>query len=1295
MNVRKSRLRTLLLGAAWTIWAAGLAATQVPLQSYTVDDGLPQSTIYSALQDRTGYLWFGTQNGVCRFNGIDFTAFTREKDGATEARVLGLYEDEQGNIWASTNDEGLYRYDGRSWRQFTTKDGLPSDHDAGGYVSLGKGAFLVGFAHSAAVWDGESFKPYPRYDELVKLKGQGFGLDRTGRLWFFSPDKGVMRFDWNVFTPIIRTDLFPNAPVLHILSDSKGRVWVAQAGQGLRMWDGTAMHVFGAGQGPLSDTVLSLYEDHDGYVWVGTTEGVSGFSDRGWITLTERDGLPNNAVQVILQDREGNLWFGTLGGLARLGSLKFRSYTAREGLPNNSVWAIHQDTDHRILLGLNEGGIMAFDGRLWTPMPALPKMATTPVRAFLQDSVGRLWVGTGDGVAVRRDGRWSDAWAQSGFPPVAVVSIVEDRGGRVWFATAAGLACLDGTRWGRFTEKDGLPGPEIRCLYLDREGRVWAGTSSCAAVWNGRSWKTYTTADGLANNYVIGIAQDEKGVFWFATFGGGITRWDGTAWRSYSQRDGLSNNYCYFILPDRDFIYVGTNKGLNRFDGTCFKVYGARDGLASTEMNQGADFRDREGNLWFGTVGGVTRFDPSLDRPNPVPPPVILAGLKLFDRAVPLDRPLRFHHNQNFLKFDYYAIAFTSPEKVMYRYRLEGVDSDWVQTSARSIAYPYLPPGSYTFRVQASSESESWSPSPATLSFVITPPFWATLWFRMILILGALAVLVGIRRIETRAIRTRALLLERMVQERTRELEEKTRLLEATNVQLQELDKLKTNFLSTVSHELRTPLTSIRAFSEILLDHPEEGAHQRRRFLQIIHDESERLTRLIEDLLDLSRIQSGRQRWTMRPLKIADVVDTSVRANESLVKGKGLDLAIRIPPDLPGLTGDFDRLVQVFTNLISNAVKFTPQGGMLILAVELCSGEGEAMVHASLSDTGEGIPEDQLEKIFQRFYQVDSTVTRRTGGTGLGLAICREIMTYHGGRIWAESVLEEGSIFHIVLPIHPPPAPVSSTAGESPAAPPHPEVLIVDDEPNIRAFIRYELEKAGYPVAEAATGEEALELALRDLPGVILLDILLPGIDGFEVIRRLKADPHTRGIEIVVVSILDDREHGLRLGAYDYHTKPVDKERLFRTVTELLGRRNASDGQGVLVVDDDKHSRKAVCAMLHAEGYRTVEASDGPAALESARREAPALIIMDLHLPGMDGHQVIRALKADDRTSAIPVVVLTASDLGQSRIPSLLLGAADYYRKPFSREEFMEGLKRILARAEERPKTEGGSPHER
>lgn len=301
-----------LAAVLWFGLEAG-ASVQVSLQKYTVDDGLPQSTIFSILQDRRDYLWFGTQNGLCRFNGIEFTVFTREKDGASEARIVGLFEDREGNIWAASDTEGLCRFDGKAWRQFTTRDGLPSNI-VRGMFPIPDGTFVAVMDTGGVIWDGKAFKPFPLYEEFARRRGQGASLDRQGYLWLFFPDEGIVKFDGREFHLMLKKDLLPNAPVLRTLADSKGRLWISSAGQGLRMWDGTALHTFRAGQGPLSDTIIALSEDREGYVWAGTLAGVSGFSERGWISLTERDGLPNSAVQVIQQDREGNLWFGTVGG---------------------------------------------------------------------------------------------------------------------------------------------------------------------------------------------------------------------------------------------------------------------------------------------------------------------------------------------------------------------------------------------------------------------------------------------------------------------------------------------------------------------------------------------------------------------------------------------------------------------------------------------------------------------------------------------------------------------------------------------------------------------------------------------------------------------------------------------------------------------------------------------------------------------------------------------------------------------------------------------------------------------
>ncbi len=1272
-----------IFGRALLFFAAvsGLRAVQIPLQRYSVDDGLPQSTIFSALQDRQGYMWFGTQNGLCRFNGFEFTAYSYEKDRVSEGRIYGLYEDREGHIWAGAQADGLFRFDGKGWKQFTTQDGLPSNAFRG-FFPLPGGDFVASMAGGLVYRDGERFAAYQFPLELQDRTILNLAVDSNRHAWFNTPDEGILKYDGKSLQKIIGVQDLPKALILRILPDSKGRVWIATNGQGLWVWDGQRTEpVKVAGPSPLDAYVLALYEDREGNVWVGTLAGLSQYSERGWVHLTERDGLPNNAVQVIRQDREGNIWIGTGGGLAKLTSLKFRSFTAREGLPDNLVWGVHQDADGRILMGLNRGGLMEFDGRQWRKMETLPVLDNAAIRAIFLDSRGRLWVGHAGGIAVRTGGRWADSSQELGGARPAVFSILEDRGGRIWFSTGAGVLVYDGSSWKQIRKKDGLPGNETHCLFRDREGRIWVGTSSGAGVWDGTSWKAFSVRDGLSHNYIMGITQDEQGHFWFATFGGGICHWDGRKWQVFDARKGLANNYCYFVIPDRDFVYVGTNKGLSRFDGRQFKIYTARDGLPASEMNQGAAFRDRDGYFWFGTCGGVVQFDPRLDRPNPVAPPVFISRVDVFDNPAGLGQPLQFRHFQNFLRFDFFGISLTSPQGVRYRYRLEGVDENWVETSLRSVSYVKLPPGDYTFAVNACNAESVWNRNPAVLSFTILPPFWATWWFRVALLTSLVLALVAYRWYETRSIRERNLMLKQLVQARTRELEAKTQELQESNQRLEELDKLKTNFLSTVSHELRTPLTSIRAFSEILLDNPREAEENRTRFVKIINDESERLTRLIEDLLDLSRIQSGKQKWVMRPLRFADVAESSMESIIGLATEKNLRVRTHLPSDLPVIVGDFDKLLQVVTNLLSNAIKFTPEGGEIVLSAEARQEEGKTGVYCTVADTGEGIPEDQLEAIFQKFYQVDSTATRTKGGTGLGLAICREIILHHHGRIWVESELGKGSRFHFFLPLETGAAGEEGRVAVSPSGAPYPKILVVDDEPNIREFIRYELQKVGYRVLEASSGEDALAIAREEHPAVVLLDVLLPGIDGFEVIHRLKEDPETHDIEVVIVSIMDDKERGFQLGAYDYYCKPLDKERLLQTVSQLMKKLSKGRSGGILIVDDDPSIVELLETLLTAEGYVTYKAYDGKLALRLAGEFVPDLILMDIKMPGMDGYEVIKRLKEEERTRHIPVIVLTASDMGRSRTKSLLLGAADYFQKPFPREEFMEGLKRVLKSA--------------
>jgi len=497
------------------------------------------------------------------------------------------------------------------------------------------------------------------------------------------------------------------------------------------------------------------------------------------------------------------------------------------------------------------------------------------------------------------------------------------------------------------------------------------------------------------------------------------------------------------------------------------------------------------------------------------------------------------------------------------------------------------------------------------------------------------------------------------------QLAEYTHSLESAYRELQELDQMKDSFLSTVSHELRTPLTSIKGFAEILLNYEEEDKETQREFLTIINDESDRLTRLINDFLDLARIESGRQQWETTKLAIPEVIETATNATNALSTQKNLSVDVDLESDLPPIWGDGDKLVQVVTNLLSNAIKFTPEGGEIRVGAQVLKGEAEDvsdMIRVSVSDTGIGIASEDYEKVFEKFRQVGDTLTDKPKGTGLGLPICKEIVEHYGGRIWVESELGKGSTFYFTLPV------MEKIEAEMPkvkkeraavAIKRGKAVLVVDDDANCRRFLNYELTNREYHVIEASGGKEAIDMARKHHPDLITLDVLMPDIDGFDVTVVLRSDPDTKDIPILILSVVEDKEKGYRLGANDYMTKPFDTEMLMSKIAQLL----SGGKKKVLVVDDDTSIVKAVKFELEKRGFLVYVAYDGEEALKVIESNLPDLIVLDVVMPKADGHEVMRALKGNPDTADIPIIVLTGVEIDGGRVKALSLGATEYVTK--------------------------------
>ncbi|GAB4273894.1 MAG: hypothetical protein Kow0056_01480 [Coriobacteriia bacterium] len=484
-----------------------------------------------------------------------------------------------------------------------------------------------------------------------------------------------------------------------------------------------------------------------------------------------------------------------------------------------------------------------------------------------------------------------------------------------------------------------------------------------------------------------------------------------------------------------------------------------------------------------------------------------------------------------------------------------------------------------------------------------------------------------------------------------------------------EATRVKNEFVSTVSHELRTPLTSIKGYVDLVLDgEAGELSDLQKEFLGIVKENSDRLVELINDLLDISRIESGRIQLKIEPVDLADVVADCMGALAALTARGDIELRVDIPDDLPRLAADRSRLGQVVTNLLSNAVKYSPGGGRVRVSArpELDS------VVVSVSDEGIGISEEDQRKLFAKFFRVDSSHTQEIGGTGLGLAICKSIVELHGGRIWVESELGEGSTFSFSMPIA-----VEGVAPSPDVLPPENvsgTVLVIDQEEAVANLVKTYLERRGYEVHCAHTGREGLELARRLRPAAVTLDVMLDDVDGFDLLRKLKEDPETKQIPVLVLSVVCDEGKSCRLGAAGYLEKPVDRAAMESAVDQLVGAREAPVA---LILDDDRDTADLLASHLRRRDFAVVIAHTVGQAESALADRSPDVLIVDLEMSDHSGYEFLKRVKSDPDHARLPVIVVTP---GHPEGVDVLHVAADEVRKPLEIDPVIEQIEGLLAR---------------
>ncbi len=490
-----------------------------------------------------------------------------------------------------------------------------------------------------------------------------------------------------------------------------------------------------------------------------------------------------------------------------------------------------------------------------------------------------------------------------------------------------------------------------------------------------------------------------------------------------------------------------------------------------------------------------------------------------------------------------------------------------------------------------------------------------------------------------------------------------------------EADRAKSEFVSTVSHELRTPMTAIKGYTDLLASQMGgQFSQEQRKFLNIIKNNTDRLTALINDLLDISRVESGRVRFEPRMIQAGDIVQDVVEVLRGQAEAKGHSLTCTVPDDLPVILADADRLTQVLTNLVSNAIHYTPPDGQIRVDVY---GVTDAL-RIDVSDNGVGIPREELPRIFERFYRGDHPMVQESRGTGLGLPIAKMFVEMHGGRMWVESEAGQGSTFTVLLPLpmeEQPDQDLARSWFETAAQLDKPTILLADDDRDIVELLRLRLEGAGYQVVAVGGGEAALENVQRYRPDLVIVDVLLPDMNGLDVLRGLKGDPSVADIPVLIFSVVEDDGSAVKLGAAGFLSKSISEPELLAEVRSALARRAR-----VLIVEDESDMVDMIEAALRRVGFAVAVAANGYDAMSIARSWSPQAIVLDLHLPGMDGFEVLSHLKRDEVTQDIPVLAvsgrLTYQEAEEKEL--IRLGAASFLSKPFSISHLLDKLDLVL-----------------
>jgi len=1215
---------------------------------------LSSSSINDILQDSHGFIWFATDDGLHRWDGYKIKSFyhnPEDNNSLSSSAIASIYEDTDSVLWIGAGYNGLNRYN-RNLENFTRYDigNINPDEnnqniiweiceDQNHNLWIATSAGLIKFDRTNGEFkryslDSTSFdlnvsqrainaiRAVCKEDDNTLLLGTRGGLaqfDLKNKIFTDSPfnqlglnqSQGISGMDirdiykensgifWIATTagfyryepinnlvinylPVLTKAVNINgAGVNSISASSSGDLWFG-TWHGLYSYDKSSDHFnafFHNSRDPASissSAISRVYADKADNLWIGTDDrGVSllpnrqrPFKSYNWDSENS-NSLGHGRVMSICEDKDGHIWIGTWGGgVSHYNPEKgiFTHYTtqspSKRRIRSNYINVIHQDKDEDIWIGST--GIDILDLKTGN-IQTIDEMRTRRIRNICKSKNGDLWIAfkySGFARYNRSENSFSYFLHKTGdslsLSNDRIACIYEDTSGRLWVGTVDGLNRLDNPRSEKpeFIQYHSDPANPnsissniVDAIYEDGKGRMWIGTSKGLNLFDIETnrFTAVNIIEGSTNNIIQKIIEDDHGNLWIR-WGEELVRYnpDTGDTRVYDERD--------------EFIPEGQH---GRFDQVLY--------------------RGKSGTMYYGGVNRFVAFDPDRLKDNPVPPPIVITNFLLHNKSVDIgkDSPLKesitetklieLPYNKNILSFEFAALDYTNPSKNQYAYKMTGVDGEWVYTDAtrRYANYTNLDPGKYIFSVKASNSDGIWKEEAKSIMIVIAPPWWKTWWAYTIYACLLFGLIYFLRRYELNRQR----------------LKHNWELKQVEAEKYQEIDRMKSRFFANISHEFRTPLTLIKGPVQQMLSGNFKGNIEKQ--YKIILRNTNRLMQLINQLLDLSKLESGQMTLRTSPVDVVPLLKGLTHSFESLAKQKNITLNFRSCENHITIYMDREKFEKIIINLLSNAFKFTPEGGNVIVDIPPSKGGIKGgMLEIRVKNTGTGIPPDQLDKIFDRFYQIDDSLVRKQEGSGIGLALTKELVELHHGKIKVESEPGEGTTFTIHLPLGKEhllpeeivtespeittepqidsfvtePLPSSESKVETTSkkrAKDYPTLLIVEDNSDMRQYMRGCLE-SNLNIREAENGEVGLEQALKYLPNLIISDVMMPKMDGFQFCSKIKTDERTSHIPVILLTAKASGEskiEGLETGADDYLTKPFDTRELQVRVKNLIEQR--------------------------------------------------------------------------------------------------------------------------------------------